>query len=188
LLQASAADELVREIRDLGGEAVALKADVSRDDEVRTMFDRLVEAFGRIDILVANAGIQKDSAITDMSLEDWRAGRALVTTGSCTLRSATPTKTRVFARSAPRPSLGATPAVSVATAAFSSSRLRTRSPCWKKRGRSLLPSLDRLKLPCLARFVADSPVEQEGFEPLVSLAKKVTPASDTIAANGCLTS
>ena len=37
------------------------------------MFDRLVEAFGRIDLLVANAGIQKDSAITDMSLEDWRA-------------------------------------------------------------------------------------------------------------------
>jgi NAD(P)-dependent dehydrogenase (short-subunit alcohol dehydrogenase family) len=71
--KASAADDLVREIRDQGGEAVALKADVSRDDEVRTMFDRLVEAFGRIDILVANAGIQKDSAITDMSLEDWRA-------------------------------------------------------------------------------------------------------------------
>src|SRR5260370_6773396 len=71
--KASAADELVREIRDQGGEAVALKADISRDDEVRTMFDRLVEAFGRIDILVANAGIQKDSAITDMSLEDWRA-------------------------------------------------------------------------------------------------------------------
>jgi glucose 1-dehydrogenase len=71
--KASAADDLVREIRDQGGEAVALKADVSRDDEVRTMYDRLVEAFGRIDTLVANAGIQKDSAITDMSLEDWRA-------------------------------------------------------------------------------------------------------------------
>jgi len=39
--KASAADDLVREIRDQGGEAVALKADVSHDDEVRTMFDRL---------------------------------------------------------------------------------------------------------------------------------------------------
>jgi glucose 1-dehydrogenase len=66
---ASAADDFVREIRDQGGEAIALKADVSRDDEVRTMFDRLGEAFRRIDILVANAGIQKDSAITDTSLE-----------------------------------------------------------------------------------------------------------------------
>jgi hypothetical protein len=56
--KASAADELVREIRDQGGEAVALKADVSRDDEVRARFDRLVEAFGRIDILVANAGMR----------------------------------------------------------------------------------------------------------------------------------
>jgi glucose 1-dehydrogenase len=71
--KASAAEELVREIRDQGGEAIALKADVSRDDEVRAMFDWLVEAFGRIDILVANAGIQKDAAITNMSLEDWRA-------------------------------------------------------------------------------------------------------------------
>jgi hypothetical protein len=71
--KASAAEELVREIRDQGGEAIALKADVSRDDEVRAMFDWLVEAFGHIDILVANAGIQKDAAITNMSLEDWRA-------------------------------------------------------------------------------------------------------------------
>jgi len=71
--KASAAEELVREIRDQGGEALALKADVSRDDEVRAMFDGLDEAFGRIDILVANAGIQKDAAITNMSLEDWRA-------------------------------------------------------------------------------------------------------------------
>jgi glucose 1-dehydrogenase len=66
--KASAAEELVREIRDQGGEAIALKADVSRDDEVRAMFDWLVEAFGHIDILVANAGIQKDAAITNMSL------------------------------------------------------------------------------------------------------------------------
>jgi glucose 1-dehydrogenase len=45
--KASAAEELVREIRDQGGEAIALKADVSRDDEVRAMFDWLVEACSR---------------------------------------------------------------------------------------------------------------------------------------------
>jgi glucose 1-dehydrogenase len=67
------ADEIIRQIIDQDGEAIGLKADVSREDEVHAMFERFVETFRRIDILVANAGIQKDAAITNMSLEDWRA-------------------------------------------------------------------------------------------------------------------
>jgi glucose 1-dehydrogenase len=39
---------------------------------VASHFDRAVEAFGRVDILVANAGAQKDAGIADMTLEDWR--------------------------------------------------------------------------------------------------------------------
>ena len=53
-----------------------------------------------------------------------RVGRAPVTTGSSTLRSATPTKTRVFARSAPRASLDAEPTESVAAAALGSETLK----------------------------------------------------------------
>jgi glucose 1-dehydrogenase len=67
------AEQVVREITRSGGRAVALRADVSREDQVRAMFDALFDSFGTIDILVSNAGIQKDSAFVDMSLEQWNA-------------------------------------------------------------------------------------------------------------------
>lgn len=66
------AERIVEEIRSAGGEAVALKADVSREEEVRAMFDEFGSAFGHIDILVANSGIQQDAAFPDMTLDQWR--------------------------------------------------------------------------------------------------------------------
>lgn len=71
--KAEAAEKIVGEIRERDGKAIALKADVSKEAEVSKMFADFVQAFGRIDILVANAGIQKDAAIADMTIEDWRA-------------------------------------------------------------------------------------------------------------------
>ena len=59
------------EIRNGGGEAMTLGADVSDEARVRDMFDRFVAQFGRVDIVVANAGIQKDNAVTKMTLEEW---------------------------------------------------------------------------------------------------------------------
>jgi len=50
------AEETVREIREEGGHAIAIQADVSQDHEVRLMMERMDEAFGRIDWLVNNAG------------------------------------------------------------------------------------------------------------------------------------
>jgi glucose 1-dehydrogenase len=67
------ADKVVREIIQAGGEAVALRADVSQEDQVRAMFDALFDGYGTIDILVSNAGIQQDAAFVDMSLEQWNA-------------------------------------------------------------------------------------------------------------------
>ena len=70
---AEGAQRTVQEITGSGGQAIVLKADVSREDQVLAMFDALFDSFGTIDILVSNAGIQKDSVFTDMSLEQWNA-------------------------------------------------------------------------------------------------------------------
>ncbi|MEO6363192.1 MAG: glucose 1-dehydrogenase [Caldimonas sp.] len=69
----SAAVRVVEAIRADGGEAMAVQADVGKEDAVVAMFETVADAFGRIDILVANAGIQRDAAITDMTLDEWQA-------------------------------------------------------------------------------------------------------------------
>lgn len=54
------------------GEAIAVKADVSDEDQVQAMFARAVEEFGAVDILINNAGMQQDAPIEAMSLSQWR--------------------------------------------------------------------------------------------------------------------
>jgi len=70
---ADAAAEVVADIERAGGRAVAIAADVSDEQQVIELFDQAVRAFGRLDTLVSNAGIEKPSPIQDMSLDDWRA-------------------------------------------------------------------------------------------------------------------
>jgi glucose 1-dehydrogenase len=65
-------EALVREIVDEGGEAIAVGGDVSDEAEVERMVARTIQAFGTIHILVANAGLQRDAAFHEMSLDDWR--------------------------------------------------------------------------------------------------------------------
>jgi glucose 1-dehydrogenase len=67
----TAAGRVVTEIQAVGGEALAVRGDVSQEDDVLAIFKRTVEAFGSIDILVNNAGLQKDAAFVDMALADW---------------------------------------------------------------------------------------------------------------------
>ncbi|HET6195877.1 MAG TPA: SDR family NAD(P)-dependent oxidoreductase, partial [Acetobacteraceae bacterium] len=76
-----AADAVVAQIKETGVDAVALAADVSQEDQVLAMFRSLVERFGRIDILVANAGVQRDAALVDMSLADWNIVLGINLTG-----------------------------------------------------------------------------------------------------------
>src|SRR5205807_6238633 len=51
--------------------AIAVRADVSREDEVEAMFAEMRKRFGTIDILVNNAGLQRDASFHEMTLEQW---------------------------------------------------------------------------------------------------------------------
>jgi glucose 1-dehydrogenase len=65
------AREVVKDIQATGGTAMALYADVSREDQVQAMFREMFAAYGSIDILVNNAGLQRDAPFKDMTLEQW---------------------------------------------------------------------------------------------------------------------
>jgi glucose 1-dehydrogenase len=67
------AEDAVKAIAAAGGAAAAIKADVADEAQVEAMFAGARERFGALDILVANAGIQKDAPVAEMSLADWRA-------------------------------------------------------------------------------------------------------------------
>lgn len=69
--QAEPAEKLVKDITDAGGRAVAIGADVSKEDEVERLFASTLEHFGHLDILLANSGLQKDASIIEMTLADW---------------------------------------------------------------------------------------------------------------------
>ncbi|MFC4608617.1 SDR family oxidoreductase [Streptomyces maoxianensis] len=67
-----AAEQVVKEIQAFGVRAAAYEADVSKEDQVTGMVDRMVQEFGTIDILVANAGLQRDARLTEMTLAQWQ--------------------------------------------------------------------------------------------------------------------
>lgn len=65
--------DLVQQIKDQGGDAISIQADVSVAADVDKMVQGTVEAFGQIDILVNNAGITRDSLLARMKEDDWDA-------------------------------------------------------------------------------------------------------------------
>ncbi len=69
--ESESANKIVDDITSGGGEAIAIKANVAKEDEVKDMFAKMFNKFGTIDILVNNAGLQKDSPFVDMTLEHW---------------------------------------------------------------------------------------------------------------------
>ena len=77
----AAADSVVQEIQQDGGTAIAVKADVSKSEEVENLIQQTQEQWGRVDILVKNAGITRDNLLLRMKLEDWQAVIDLNLTG-----------------------------------------------------------------------------------------------------------
>ncbi|MBD2304080.1 3-oxoacyl-[acyl-carrier-protein] reductase [Chroococcidiopsis sp. FACHB-1243] len=77
----SAAKEVVEEIEAAGGSAIAIPADVSDAAQVDTLVNTIVEKWQRIDVLVNNAGITRDTLLLRMKPEDWQAVIDLNLTG-----------------------------------------------------------------------------------------------------------
>lgn len=76
-----AANKVVDDIRRFGVNAYAHHADVSSEQDVAGMFKRMVQEFGTIDILINNAGLQRDAAVHDMTLAQWNKVLSVNLTG-----------------------------------------------------------------------------------------------------------
>ena len=62
--------ETMGRIEDLGGSAIAVRCDVSQADDIQRLIDTTLDRFGRIDVLVSNAGIDCESPVVDLEIED----------------------------------------------------------------------------------------------------------------------
>jgi glucose 1-dehydrogenase len=93
---------VVEEIAAAGGRALAVRADVSDELQVHSMFRQAIETFGSVDILVNNAGLQADAPFHEMTLAQWRRVIDVNLTGQflCAREAI-----REFLRRGPRPEL-----------------------------------------------------------------------------------
>jgi len=64
-------EKLAADITAAGGKALAVAADVTRRDEVQSLINRAVETYGRIDVLIINAGLMPLSLLEDLKLDEW---------------------------------------------------------------------------------------------------------------------
>lgn len=67
----ASAEAVADKIRSFGSKAITLKADVSNEEEVKSMYKAMFKEFGTIDILVNNAGLQRDAPFHKMTLDQW---------------------------------------------------------------------------------------------------------------------
>jgi glucose 1-dehydrogenase len=66
------AEQVKEEIEKAGGKAIVVHADVSREEDVTRLFQQARQQYHSIDIVICNAGIQKDNNIADMDLAEWQ--------------------------------------------------------------------------------------------------------------------
>jgi 3-oxoacyl-[acyl-carrier protein] reductase len=65
------ANQTVKDIIDNGGKALAIKADVSQKDQVTNLFDTTIETYGKVDVLINNAGIMYNKFLKDNTQEEF---------------------------------------------------------------------------------------------------------------------
>lgn len=76
------ADKVAQEIRGSGGKAEAYLADIVDPKAVNAMVEAIVKRFGRLDILVLNASVRKETPFIDMSFDEWKSLTAVTLDGS----------------------------------------------------------------------------------------------------------
>ncbi|KQL53970.1 short-chain dehydrogenase [Heyndrickxia shackletonii] len=70
-LQVEALNEVVKEIKDNGGEAVAIKHNVTSEEEWKSVIAETVKLYGKVDVLVNNAGVSSPKTIANMEMDEW---------------------------------------------------------------------------------------------------------------------
>ena len=71
IVDPEAAEDVAHQVEALGRKAMTVKADVSSEEDVRSMFAKAIDQFGTLHIVVNNAGLQRDAPFHDMTLEKW---------------------------------------------------------------------------------------------------------------------
>jgi len=81
-------ESIVKQIRSSGGQAELYLADIAHADQVKSMVDGVIQRFGKVDILVLNASIRKETPFLDMSFDEWRSIMSISLDGSFHLAKA----------------------------------------------------------------------------------------------------
>ncbi|GAB3697220.1 SDR family oxidoreductase [Spirosoma flavus] len=99
-----AADAVLKDITDAGGTGIVAQCDVSQEAQVQKMFADVVAAYGTVDILINNAGLQRDAKFDEMTLDQWNTVINVNMTGQflCAREAI-----REFLRRGPRPDVSA---------------------------------------------------------------------------------
>jgi glucose 1-dehydrogenase len=90
------AEDVCHRIEALGRRAIAIKADVSKEDDVVAMFAEAIDHFGTLHVVVSNAGLQRDAPFDKMTMEQWNTVIGVNLTGQflCTREAAREFKRR----------------------------------------------------------------------------------------------
>jgi len=96
------ANQTKKEIEELGGKAIIVHADVSKEEDVQRMFKQVIDELGTVHILINNSGLQDDAKFLDMTLEQWNKVINVNLTGQflCAREAA-----REFVRRGPQPEI-----------------------------------------------------------------------------------
>lgn len=78
----SEVDQVVAEIRKMGGRAIGCLADITQPEDVRRLVQCAISEFGQLDILINNAAVRREARLDDVTLDDWRSTLAIILDGA----------------------------------------------------------------------------------------------------------